>query len=63
MWGEFTDGKRIFNPPSPVLKAGAHYVPFLGYTALYVFFVLGFSCVVDVYIFFFFLFIYYSLIL
>ena len=21
MWGEFTGGKRIFNPPSPVLKA------------------------------------------
>ena len=51
MWGEFTGGKRIFNPPSPVLKARAPFVPFLRYTALYVVFVLGFSYVVDVYIF------------
>ena len=46
MWGEFTGGKRIFNPPSPVLKARVPFVPFLGCTALYVIFVLGFSCVV-----------------
>ena len=58
MWGEFTGGKRIFNPPSPVLKAGTPFVPYLGYTALYVFLVLGFSCVVDVYIFCFFFYIY-----
>ena len=60
MWGEFTSGIRIFNPPSPVLKAGAPFVPFLRYTALYMLFVLGFSYVVDVHIFFVFLFVYVS---
>jgi len=51
VWGEFTGDKRILNPPSPVLKAGAPFVPFLRYTALYVLFVLDFLYVVVVYIF------------
>ena len=62
MWGEFTGGKRIFNPPSPVLKAGAPFVPFLSYTTLYVLFVLGFSCVVDVYFFFLYILFFYAMI-